>query len=122
MKFIELPLAKLRAVPDAQLRELAELMEKRFPAGAIACGAELDSRRGGDSTPPHLLLITGSPSSADDFRNLFHVGGILESLPQSSGVKAAIRCVDEMILCVRAAMEESDDRRAFFKLQMGLAF
>ncbi len=117
MKFIEQPLA----VPTKQLLELEQLMERRFVAGAIACRAELENRPS-NAARPTLLLITGSPGAADDFRNLFQVGAILEGQSQGAGVIAAIAAVDEMILCVRASLEENDDARSVFRLRMNLAF
>jgi hypothetical protein len=55
-------------------------------------------------------------------RALVGIGGILEAQSQGSGVTKALDAVEEMLLSCRVAMEESDDRRDFLKLQMGLAF
>jgi hypothetical protein len=123
LKFIEQPLSKLRAVPDAQLRELAGLLEKRFPAGAVACDTELERRldESLDTASPFLLLVTGAYAS-DDLRGLFGVGAILEGHSQGSGVTKALAAIEEMILARRSALQEDDELRAFFALQMGLAF
>jgi hypothetical protein len=123
VKFIEQRLEKLRAVPDEQLRELARLMGGgKFPAGEVACRAELDNRLSNSARPqPHLLLVTGV-DGADEMRALVGIGGMLEAQSQGSGVTKALDAVEEMLLSCRVAMEESDDRRDFLKLQMGLAF
>ena len=118
MEFIEMPLEKLKAVPYEQLRELAKLMETRFPGGAVACHAELENRdnRPDKSARPHLLLITGA-DAADDMRGLFEIGGLFEGRSTK-----AVAAVEEMLLVRRVATEENDDRRALLQLQMGLAF
>ncbi len=92
-------------------------MATRFVAGALAIRAELDSRLHDSAWRPTLLLITGSTEAVDHLRALFQIGGQLEG-QSVSGVVA----IDEMIMCVRASMEEDADRRNFFKLLMGLAF
>jgi hypothetical protein len=118
MEFIEMPLEKLKAVPYEQLRELAKLMETRFPGGAVACHAELENR---DNRPgsarPHLLLITGAADAADDMRGLFEIGGLFEGRSTK-----AVAAVEEMLLVRRVAMIENDEYRALVQLQMGLQF
>jgi hypothetical protein len=118
MEFIEMPLEKLKAVPYEQLRELAGLMEKKFPGGAAACHTELQNRdnRPDNSARPHLLLVTGADSS-DDLRGLLGIGGLFEGRSTK-----ALDAIEEMLLARRVAMEENDDRRALLQLQMGLAF
>jgi hypothetical protein len=118
MKFVEQPLEKLKAVPVDQLRELAKLMETRFPGGAVACNAELENRENppGNSARPCLLLVTGA-DRASEMRGLLEIGGYFEGRSAK-----AVAAVEEMLLATRVGTVENDDYRAFLALQMGLAF